>query len=471
MTLTNDESITLVHQMRQGADAERAIQEPAEPLFRFVAARAVTDDEEVGRITRRMLQELFTHCARRRPPGSFRAALIASTESTGRGTALRLDSSQLGVAERPAQQFSLECAHIRAGRLADTVLIPEIAPLILGVVSRKLGRRQDVDDVVQDVLIKVIQVIKVRNDTDSFNSIDSFNPYVHGIAINVCNDYFSRQFHTFDGKRVSETLRFIAESRSPAADFARQQMSKDPSKALARTFAKVVRWAIEEPDQEWDADEIARLQKSLGQSVGLPRIEATDGKDSPDTHALDLHLDEACLDHVLVVEDDFPVLAAWRADDSPDVAAISVAAGMSLPVTFHQLMLAVWQVPANCRELLEIRDPFRVAGEDQAVEWLTDYLEDLDWGTAASKTPWTARPCARLVVLRELFDLQFEEIARHLERNEGMRWKEPTEAVTQKLQHMRMGWKAKNGWHAPIPAVKKYCDDIDQLKDTYGEWR
>ncbi|MFI1357528.1 RNA polymerase sigma factor [Streptomyces sp. NPDC020898] len=161
------------------------------------------------------------------------------------------------------RQWSSTIAAAQAGdRRALDELVAGWLPLVYNIVGRALNGHADVDDVVQETMLRAVDNLGSLRDPDSFRS------WLVAIAM--------RQIRDRARRRTADTLR--DETAGAAADFAELTVLKLQLEGQRREVAEAVRWLDDEDRQllsVWWLEVAGELtRRELAAAVGISRQHA-----------------------------------------------------------------------------------------------------------------------------------------------------------------------------------------------------
>ncbi|HZO52873.1 MAG TPA: RNA polymerase sigma factor [Bryobacteraceae bacterium] len=111
---------------------------------------------------------------------------------------------------------------------------------IMGTISRLIGRPEDVEDVAQDVFMRLYYSL------DQLRSINVFEPWLYRLTVNTCYDYLRRQ-----RRRQESRMADLSEQQVVMADAAAagDQRTEDVRKAGIREFVQGLLGEVSEEDR------------------------------------------------------------------------------------------------------------------------------------------------------------------------------------------------------------------------------
>jgi RNA polymerase sigma-70 factor (ECF subfamily) len=111
---------------------------------------------------------------------------------------------------------------------------------IMGTISRLIGRPEDVEDVAQDVFMRLYYSL------DQLRSINVFEPWLYRLTVNTCYDYLRRQ-----RRRQESRMADLSEQQVVMADAAAagDQRTEDVRRAGIREFVQGLLGEVSEEDR------------------------------------------------------------------------------------------------------------------------------------------------------------------------------------------------------------------------------
>lgn len=111
---------------------------------------------------------------------------------------------------------------------------------VLGTIARLIGRREDVEDVAQQVFLRLYLSL------DQLRTPDVFDPWLYRLTVNAAYDYLRRQRRRSE-LRMADLPEQVVISADAAAGGARQQ--DELSKAKTREFVQGLLASVSEADR------------------------------------------------------------------------------------------------------------------------------------------------------------------------------------------------------------------------------
>jgi len=111
---------------------------------------------------------------------------------------------------------------------------------ILGVISRLIGRPEDVEDVAQEVFVRLYYSL------DQLRSADVFEPWLYRLTVNAAYDYLRRVKRRHESRMadMSETQVLMADSAAGG-----KRSAEDEEKSRVREFVEALFVHVSEEDR------------------------------------------------------------------------------------------------------------------------------------------------------------------------------------------------------------------------------
>jgi len=133
---------------------------------------------------------------------------------------------------------------IERAREGDDAAFNEIVVLcrrrVMGTVARLIGRREDVEDVAQQVFLRLYLSL------DQLRTPDVFDPWLYRLTVNAAYDYLRKQRRRNEF-RMADLPELVVQSADAAAGGARQQ--DETEKARVREFVQSLLASVSEADR------------------------------------------------------------------------------------------------------------------------------------------------------------------------------------------------------------------------------
>jgi len=138
----------------------------------------------------------------------------------------------------------VDASLIERAREGDDAAFNEIVLLcrrrVMGTVARLIGRREDVEDVAQQVFLRLYLSL------DQLRTPDVFDPWLYRLTVNAAYDYLRKQRRRNEF-RMADLPELVVQSADAAAGGARQQ--DETEKARVREFVQSLLAAVSEADR------------------------------------------------------------------------------------------------------------------------------------------------------------------------------------------------------------------------------
>ncbi len=144
----------------------------------------------------------------------------------------------------PPGGMQLDFELIERARHGDDVAFNEIVRAyrkrILGTIARLIGRPEDVEDVGQEVFVRLYFSL------DQLRSAEVFEPWLYRLTVNAAYDYLRRQ-----KRRGESRMADLSEQQVLMADASAgtKQQTEDQRKARVREFVQSLLGAVSEQDR------------------------------------------------------------------------------------------------------------------------------------------------------------------------------------------------------------------------------
>ena len=133
---------------------------------------------------------------------------------------------------------------IERARAGDDAAFNEIVVAcrrrVLGTIARLIGRREDVEDVGQQVFLRLYLSL------DQLRTPDVFDPWLYRLTVNAAYDYLRRQRRRSE-MRMADLPEQVVQSADAAAGGLRQQ--EETEKAKIREFVQGLLASVSESDR------------------------------------------------------------------------------------------------------------------------------------------------------------------------------------------------------------------------------
>jgi RNA polymerase sigma factor (sigma-70 family) len=177
------------------------------------------------------------------------------------------DNDMWDLPDRPARRAP-DPDLVQAAREGDAealdLLLAGVFPLVYNIVGRALDGHADVDDVVQETLLRVVRGLGTLREADSFRS------WVVAIAVRQVRDRQQERRRAQTQRSPLDSYRDLAD---PAADFVAAGQRDQRLAERRRVFAQAVRWL--EPGHRtvlslWWLEELGELDRTqLAEAAGV----------------------------------------------------------------------------------------------------------------------------------------------------------------------------------------------------------
>ena len=162
----------------------------------------------------------------------------------GEGGSLAAEARQASPARASRHSMLVDASLIERAREGDDAAFNEIVLLcrrrVMGTVARLIGRREDVEDVAQQVFLRLYLSL------DQLRTPDVFDPWLYRLTVNAAYDYLRKQRRRNEF-RMADLPELVVQSADAAAGGARQQ--DETEKARVREFVQSLLAAVSEADR------------------------------------------------------------------------------------------------------------------------------------------------------------------------------------------------------------------------------
>jgi len=162
----------------------------------------------------------------------------------GESINLAAEARQPSPARASRHGMLVDARLIERAREGDDAAFNEIVVLcrrrVMGTVARLIGRREDVEDVAQQVFLRLYLSL------DQLRTPDVFDPWLYRLTVNAAYDYLRKQRRRNEF-RMADLPELVVQSADAAAGGARQQ--DETEKARVREFVQSLLASVSEADR------------------------------------------------------------------------------------------------------------------------------------------------------------------------------------------------------------------------------